>query len=107
MNEHTQQDLELQRRMAEAAALPPHDPYRIETARLVTEAGDWAEQQWLELMREDEQLRLDLQHVDPPVGLIDRLLAVPDQTAPRDSRLRNSLGWAAAVAAMLALATVM
>ena len=46
MDETTRE--ELRRKMAEAAALPAHDPHRIGVAREVVDAGEWAEAEWLE-----------------------------------------------------------
>ena len=51
MDETTRE--ELRRKMAEAAALPAHDPHRIGVAREVVDAGEWAEAEWLELIDSD------------------------------------------------------
>ncbi|KKK57839.1 hypothetical protein LCGC14_3050430, partial [marine sediment metagenome] len=46
----------LRRRMEEVAALPADDPLHKEVFRQVSQAGPWAEQYWLELLRNDEKL---------------------------------------------------
>ena len=68
---------ELTRRMEEVVALPHDDPRRRRVMDMVESAGDWAETRWLELLREDEQLRLSLRHVNAPKGLEERLLDLP------------------------------
>lgn len=71
-------DEALLRRMEEAAALEPHDPYRLEVMREVVDAGEVAERRWEELVLESERLRLALLRVDVPVGMKTRLKALPD-----------------------------
>ncbi len=98
------QILALTERMSEAAALPPHDPRRLEVSREVVTAGEAMEQKWLEMIAEDERLRLELLHVEPPVGMQERLLNLPDQTVAPPWRL----GWlsvarAAAIAGLIGL----
>ncbi|MCH8210228.1 MAG: hypothetical protein IIB99_02535 [Planctomycetes bacterium] len=81
MTNHTENDL--RRRMEDAASLPPDDPSRQEVLRRIEEAGTWAEQQWLELLMENEQVRLALRHIQPPQGLEEELLLIPSPTVPR------------------------
>jgi hypothetical protein len=95
----------LLQRMSEAAALPAHDPVRIETSRVVVAAGQEFEHQWLEMIAEDERLRLDLLHVDPPAGMRERLLALPQDTEVEQTA-QTDRWWmlrAAAVISLLAL----
>jgi len=86
----------LRRRMAEAAALPAHDEHRLAVAREVLEAGDWAEAEWLELIREDERLRLELLRVPPPTGMIERLRQIPREAPPVGIHWLRRAGSAAA-----------
>jgi hypothetical protein len=60
--------------MEEAATLPPDDPNRQDVARQVAELGPEAEAEWLELLEQDEKLRLELRAVETPPGLHQRLL---------------------------------
>jgi hypothetical protein len=74
---------DLDRRMGEAAALSPEHPLRQAVVREVVTLGADVERRWLDLLRADEQLRLELARVNPPPGLHDRLLAIPDDVRPR------------------------
>lgn len=109
MNEITP---ELRRRMEEACALPPDHPCRLAVCEAVCEAGEEAEQLWLDLLREDEQMRLTLRRVDCPPGLHERCRAICDEVDPQDgilarlaraTPLRTGLGMAAAFALVLAV----
>lgn len=66
--------------MLEAATLPGDDPSRQEIERTVASAGEWAQQEWTDLLRENSCLREQLQQIEIPVGLEERLLALPDAT---------------------------
>ncbi|MHC4996191.1 MAG: hypothetical protein ACYTGQ_14195 [Planctomycetota bacterium] len=68
---------QLLRRMEEVAALPPHDPQRIELLAEIIEAGPEAEAHWIDLIADDERARLDLLRVHPPAGLAERLHTLP------------------------------
>lgn len=87
----------LRRRMGEAAPLPPDNAQRRAVEAEIAETDGWAEKEWLELLREDEQLRLELQRVPVPPGLEERLDAIPGQ-APHSSAsgLRRWFGLTAA-----------
>ena len=78
MNLNEKQIEQLKQRMSEAAALPAHDPLRLEVSREVVAAGETMERLWLEMVAEDERLRLELLHVQPPVGLQQRLRQLPE-----------------------------
>lgn len=82
----TNQDA-LRRAMEEVAVLPPGHPQREQTLRQVEAAGTWARDAWAEMLKEDEQCRLELRDVEPPVDLTQRLKAIPDQAA-QSTRLR-------------------
>lgn len=73
----------LRRLMEEAAALPPDDPARKQVEEAVSTAGRKAEEEWLELLRFDEKLRLCFQRVPAAPRLEDDLLAIPDQKPRR------------------------
>ncbi len=102
----TPEELEqLRRRMEEVAALPHEAPQRQAIVRQISQIDGGLEQEWLELVREDERLRLELSRVDPPQDLSQRLLAIPEQSRPRRRWLflPRSL-WVPAVAAVLVVA---
>lgn len=96
---------QLRRRMEEAAALPHEAPQRLAIVREISQIDVSLEQEWLELIREDERLRLELARVQPAPDLAQRLLAIPDQSRPRRRwpSPPKSL-WLSAVAAMLIVA---
>ena len=106
---------ELIRRMEEAVLLPPGDPVRQQMCCEVVEAGEWARQYWLELVRSDEKLRLELLDVEPPAGMEQRLRSLADEPAGSEpSRVargpllsrRGLLGMAASVAALASVGSV-
>lgn len=70
----------LRQAMEKAAALPPEDPRRQEVLERVEAAGEWAREEWAELVSEAERLRLALRDVPAPEGLPQRLKAIPAQT---------------------------
>ena len=84
----------LRRRMEEVAALPADDPRHKEVFRQISQAGPWAEQYWLELLRDDEKLRLLLRHVHPSEDLRERLLNIPATTVLRRTNVRRALVFA-------------
>ncbi|MDZ4783275.1 MAG: hypothetical protein SGJ19_23760 [Planctomycetia bacterium] len=95
---------EFRRRMEEVAVLPHGAPERQAVLRHVSQADSTIEQEWLKLVREDEQLRLDLARAALPSDLEYRLLAIPGQTRmPGRWLLPRSL-WLSAAAAVLVLA---
>ena len=81
----------LRRRIEEVAALPADDRRHQEVFRQISEAGTWAEQYWLELLRQDEKLRLFLRHVHPPENLRERLLKIPSTTVLSRRNVRRAL----------------
>jgi hypothetical protein len=90
---------ELRAAIEEALLLAEDDPKRREVLRRVEGAGDPARRLWLELMRENERLRLELRDVAMPQELRERLLEIPGRSVRRLGRRR--FGWWAA--ALLAL----
>jgi hypothetical protein len=74
----------IHRLMGEAAALPPEDDFRREVEAEVGAAGNWAKEEWLALLRFDEEMRLSLQRVPVPPQLQHALLTTVDT----HSRLR-------------------
>ncbi len=81
----------LRRRMEEVAALQADDPRHEEVFRQISQSGPWAEQYWLELLRDDEKLRLLLRHVHPSEDLRERLLKIPATTALPRMKVRRAL----------------
>jgi len=77
MNE--QQQAELRQRMTDAASLAPNDPHRLAVVREVVAAGEWAEREWVDLIANDERIRMDLQRVNTPPTLAARLIQLPDE----------------------------
>ncbi len=94
----------LRRRMEEVAALQADDPRHEEVFRQISEAGTWAEQYWLELLRDDEKLRLLLRHVHPSEDLRERLLKIPSTTVLRRRNVRRTLVCAGVAAVCLVVA---
>ncbi len=88
---------ELLRLMEEAVILPPEDPQRqaVETAIAGEEA--WAKEEWLDLLREDELLRLELRRVSSPAGLEQRLLSIPEEVRRPGLFVPRWFGVAAAI----------
>lgn len=90
---------ELLRLMEEAVILPPEDPQRRALETTVAGEEAWAKEEWLDLLREDELLRLELRRVPSPGGLEQRLLSIPEEVhRPR----RFVPRWAGVAAAILA-----
>jgi len=104
-------DPDLRRRMEEASVLPPDHPCRLAVCEAVCEAGEDAERLWMQLLCEDEQMRLALRRVETPAGLHERCRAICDAAADRpgvigrlfrSTPVRGGLGMAAGM--LLALA---
>ncbi len=93
---------QLEQRMQEAVWLPHEDPRRLEVLAAIAEAGEWAEQRWLELVLNDEKLRLRLRHVQPPPGMEQRLQSLTPASSPYV--LLKIWRYAGAMAAVIALA---
>ncbi|MBI3891649.1 MAG: hypothetical protein HY303_08995, partial [Candidatus Wallbacteria bacterium] len=107
----------LRQAMAEASLLPADDPVRRQLEQDVAGSGEWAQREWLDLIREDEALRITLRQVEVPPGLMTRLLLIPAQVpeiqqtqASRWLRWLHDLraGWSkrSLAAAFLAVAVV-
>lgn len=90
---------ELRRRMNEVALLSHEHPDRQALLREISGIDGPLEREWLDLLREDERLRLELARVDPPPGLEERLLAIAREHPPR--RRRWLLRWLAPLAAVV------
>jgi hypothetical protein len=108
MNTNDIQLEELRRRMEEAALFAPEEPARQAMVREISQRGGVLEQEWLALLEENERLRIDLARVNPPAGLQERLLAIPQHDHPRMRWWFRpplfSQRWIGAVAALLAVA---
>ena len=77
---HNQQ-AQLRQAMEEVVSLPTDHPRRQAVLRQIEREGKWARTDWAELVREEEQLRLELRNVAAPEGLRERLQAIPDQAS--------------------------
>ena len=94
----------LRRRMGEVASLPVDDPQRQETVRQILALGPEVEEEWLDLLRDDELIRLALGRADPPTGLEQMLRSIPDQApSQRVGRFRGAL-WGSGIAAAIIVA---
>jgi len=100
MSDRTLDSEALDQAMNEAVLLPDQDPRRLEVMKRVVEAGGEWERQWLDLVAEDQELRLDLQRVSVPAGLADRLRRLPQQAPQSMSwpRFRRVASWLSAAA---------
>lgn len=88
---------EIRRRMSEAVLLPPSDPLRQSVVERVAAADGALEREWLELVQEDERLRVELARVrPPPPDLHRRLLDIPAQAQP-NAPVSGTRWWVAAV----------
>ena len=85
----------LRRLMYEAALLAPNHPQRREIEEIVAQTGEWAEKEWLELLRYDERLRIELQKTPVPNDLEDRLMDIPHEVPRR----RRAFTWPRMLAA--------
>lgn len=99
-------DGELRRRMHDATMLPPSHPIQQEVRRDIAAAGDWAQEEWLELQREGEEVRLALHAVTLPTGLEQRLLDIPMTSAQRHRRHRFPFAAVAAVLMIIAVSAL-
>lgn len=98
---------QLRREMAEAVLLPDDDPARQRIVRRVQETGDWAENEWVELLGMDERLRLELSRVAAPSGLRERLLTIPPTAINAGRSPRRRFAAATAAAGVVLLLIVM
>ena len=57
---------DVRRRMSEAMLLPPDHPLRQAVVEHVAAADGPLEREWLELVQEDERMRVELARVKPP-----------------------------------------
>lgn len=100
-----------ERAIDEASLLPSGDPIRDAMAKRIESATDERRAAWSASLEENEHLRHELGAVEPPEGLIDRLLAAPDadeftrRSVMRRATTRRSRPWRSAplVAATLTL----
>lgn len=101
----THPDESLHERMARAAALGPDHPLRHAITVEIAQADEPTQRDWLDLLRDDERLRLNLHRVEIPASLATALDGIPDQ-APVAGRIGRSFRRHAplALAAMVLLA---
>ena len=91
------------RDMADAVLLPEDHPTRKQVMRRVQQAGDWAEEHWVELVAINERMRLELPQVTPPAGLTERLLTITTTTQTRRHSSAKRRAFAGAFASMLVI----
>jgi hypothetical protein len=89
-----QKDFEL---MHEAALLSPNDEVRKRCESLVKEKGEVAERIWLKMLKEDETFRIQLNQVEEPEGLNERLLSISQDTNENHFNVMNLLRTAALI----------
>lgn len=94
---------DLRRRMEDVALFPPEDPQRQAVMQEISAIDGSLEQEWLELLQDNERLRLELARVEAPAGLEERLLAIPGQHPHRSFWRFRTRRWMLAVAALVAL----
>jgi hypothetical protein len=93
----------LRRRMEEAAILPSDDPQRQKLVFEIAGAGGPLEREWLDLLKSDERLRLELARVPVPAGLEERLLAIPANATRPSFWSMHRVRWLTGIAAVIAL----
>ncbi len=91
----------LQKEMGETAALPPDDPQRRTLEHRLANGQPATDQEWRDLLSENDCFRNILPKVDVPDDLEHRLLAVASDTSRR--RLFARWGWGLAAAAVVLL----
>jgi len=94
---------QLRRDMDEAVLLPEDHPTRKQVMQRVQQAGDWAEEHWVELVAINERMRLELPQVTPPTGLTERLLAITSTTQTHRRSPAKRRAFTGAFAAMLVI----
>ena len=99
-----QEHEDVRRRMPEAVLLPPAHPLRQAVIEHLAVTDGPLEREWLELVKEDERMRVELARVKPPSpDLHRRLMDIPAQTPVLPSRVGR--WWlVVAVAAVLIIA---
>ena len=98
-------DSSLQQEMGEMAALPPDDPRRQALEHRLVSDQTSADQEWRDLLLENECFRDNLPKVDVPDDLEHRLLAVVGNASRRRVSARWGWGLAAAAVALIVLGT--
>lgn len=68
---------ELRAAMNEASLLGPESSLRQQVESDVHRAGTWAEEEWMQLLQDDERLRIELRRVDVPDEVKARLKRIP------------------------------
>ncbi len=101
VGENLPNEKSLQQEMGEAAALPPDDPRRRDLESRLANDQTSADQEWRDLLLENECFRDNLSRVEVPDDLESRLLTVASK--PSGPRMTAPWGWAFAAAAVMLL----
>ena len=97
----------LRKAMGEGASLPPEDPLRQELEAVISRTGQWAEKEWLEVLTQDEHVRIALRKVEVPGDLEQKLLAIPEQKiSPRKQFRILSLKFIASAVAVILIVVI-
>ncbi|MBI4243162.1 MAG: hypothetical protein HY606_03640 [Planctomycetes bacterium] len=88
--------------MKEVITLPSDDPLRLEVESQISQAGEWAEKEWLDLLIIDEKMKLALQKVEVPADIREKLLLIPEES-PRRFTLHLRPGFLAGMSAIVLL----
>ena len=94
-------DSKLEQEMGEAAALPPDDPRRRALEQRLAGDATSTDQQWRDLLLENDGFRDNLATVEVPKDLEDRLLAVAGDQSQPQLRSWTRWSWGLAAAAVL------
>lgn len=78
-------------KMQVAAFLPPNDSERKMLEKEIGNAEEWVRRMWLNILTEDEDLRLQCQNTRTPEFLKERLLNIPNQPSQKDYKKWLSL----------------
>jgi hypothetical protein len=96
---------QLHRQMEEVALLPADDPSRLALVKQIVAVDGRLQQRWLDLLGENERLRLELSRVDVPAELQQHLLEIPLQQ--RRPAARPWLTWTRFITAAAAVLVIL
>ncbi|HEV2294852.1 MAG TPA: hypothetical protein VGR35_13450 [Tepidisphaeraceae bacterium] len=104
---NSQEHEDVRTRMPEAALLPPSHPLRQAIVEHIAATDGPLEREWLDLVQEDERLRVELARMKPPSpDLHRRLMEIPVQSQP-DSLITRSRWWIIAAVILIVVLIVL